>query len=85
MIGLRGHVVVVEVRFGNASDARGCGNRARIAEASGGRVFADHACLKLPRRLSDHLVGCKLSLTSAYPACITFSVQTSLCGKHLAF
>lgn len=57
---------MVEVRFGNASDARGCGNRARIAEASGGRVFADHACLKLPRRLPDHLVGCKLSLTSAY-------------------
>lgn len=51
MIGLRGQVVVVEVRFGNAIDARGCGNRARIAEASGDHVFADHACLKRSQTL----------------------------------
>lgn len=36
MIGFRGHVVAVEVRFGNAIDVRWCGNRARIAEVSGG-------------------------------------------------
>lgn len=36
MIGFRGYVVVIEVRFGNAIDARGCGNQARIAEVSGG-------------------------------------------------
>lgn len=57
---------MIEVRFGNALNARGYGNRARIAEVSGDHAFADHACLKLPRRLSDHLVGCKLSLTSVY-------------------